>query len=166
MDDKGALAIVLGFGMCMLIPLVIVGGFLYVITKKARDRHAERMAMIEKGLVPPPDGARVSASVSGTGPGVTVTPMTPEGPKSRACVRAEFKSEPDPARTIGWAIGLLVTGVLWFATEHEIAAILIGIGAAYLTRGILGLKRDANPPAPPPPPAAAPEPQSFPGDVS
>src|SRR5437016_3366701 len=46
-----ALGILLGFGTCVIVPLAIVGAFLYIVTKKARDRHAERMAMIEKGLV-------------------------------------------------------------------------------------------------------------------
>jgi hypothetical protein len=113
----GALALFVGFGMCVIVPLGFIAGIVYVVTRRARARHDERMAMIAQGIVPPPDGPVVAAA--------------------RARVRA------DPTRGLGWAVGLLVCGALWVAGVAHFAAILIGAGAALFTRGVLGLRRDA-----------------------
>jgi hypothetical protein len=127
MAYQGALAIFLAFGMCVLVPLGFVAALVYVVTRRARARHEERMAMIAQGLVPPPDGPVIASA--------------------RATVRG------DPTRGLGWAVGLLVCGILWVAGAAHFAAMLIGAGAAFLTRGLLGLRRDAaGPPDPPLPP--------------
>jgi hypothetical protein len=47
----------------------------------------------------------------------------------------------DSARSIGWAVGLLVAGVLWMVFRVHFAALLLGLGAAWLTRGILEMRR-------------------------
>jgi len=117
MDYSGPLALFVAFGMCVLVPLGFVAALVYVVTRRARARHEERMAMIAQGIVPPADGKTVAAA--------------------RATVRA------DPTRGLGWAVGLLVCGALWVAGVAHFAAILIGAGAALLTRGIVGLRRDA-----------------------
>jgi hypothetical protein len=45
------------------------------------------------------------------------------------------------SRDIGWAAGLLVAGVLWFMSRHHFAALLLGLGTAYLTRALLEMRR-------------------------
>lgn len=77
--------------------------------------------MIAQGIAPPSDGSVIASE--------------------RIALRN------DPARGIGWAVGLLVAGVLWFGDGPHFAAILIGAGAAFLTRGIIGIRRDASGPA-------------------
>ena len=129
MAYQGTLAIFFAFGMCVIVPLGFVAALVYVVTRRARARHEERMAMIAQGLVPPPDGPAIVSA--------------------RATVRG------DPARGLGWAVGLIVAGVLWFAGGAHFAAILIGAGAAFLTRGLLGMRRDA---------AAPPDPTVPPGE--
>ena len=54
-----------------------------------------------------------------------------------------FDVDPDAAadRDIGWAVGLLVAGVLWCLGRSSIAALLLGAGSAILTRGLLGMRR-------------------------
>jgi hypothetical protein len=49
-------------------------------------------------------------------------------------------------RDIGWAVGLLVAGVLWCLGRWHFAALLLGAGAAILTRGLLGMRRGADAP--------------------
>jgi hypothetical protein len=49
-------------------------------------------------------------------------------------------------RDIGWAVGLLVAGILWCLGRWHFAALLLGAGAAILTRGLLGMRREARAP--------------------
>jgi hypothetical protein len=51
-------------------------------------------------------------------------------------------TEPAAARDLGWAAGLLVAGVLWCMRFH-FAAILLGLGAAFLTRGLVASRQRA-----------------------
>lgn len=46
-------------------------------------------------------------------------------------------------RRLAWAAGLLVTGGLWIVGHFHFAAILLGLGAALLTRGVLERRRRA-----------------------
>ena len=46
-------------------------------------------------------------------------------------------------RRLAWAVGLLVTGGLWIVGHFHFAAILLGLGAAFLTRGLLKRRRRA-----------------------
>ena len=48
------------------------------------------------------------------------------------------------ARDIGWATGLLVTGILWCVGRHHFAAILLGLGTAYLTRALVERRHRAG----------------------
>jgi len=59
----------------------------------------------------------------------------------RGARKADGVSDGDVARDLGLAVGLLVVGVLWCVSRHHFAAILLGVGAAALTRGLLGLRR-------------------------
>jgi hypothetical protein len=127
MDLDGALALFVGFGMCVLVPLACLAALVYLVTRRARARHDERMAMIAQGIHPPAEGTATAAA--------------------RITVRT------DPARHLSWAAGLLVCGIVWAFGSHHFAAILLGTGAAFLTRGLLGMRRDAaRPPEPPLPP--------------
>jgi hypothetical protein len=137
MESQMFMVLLIGFGVCVAVPLGIVGAILYLVTKRARDRHAERMAMIERGLVPPADGS------------VPPPPRAPEEVVARAAV--SYRPSPaDHAKSIGWAVGLAVAGVLFLVSEladlNGFGIVLTGIGAAYLTRGILGLRRERREP--------------------
>jgi len=117
------LALFLVFGMCVIVPLAVVAGIVWIVTRNARNRHDERMAAISRG--------------------VSETLDAPPWPAQPVVVARPRR---DPARGIGWAVGLLVCGLLWAAGVHHFASMLIGAGAGFLTRGILGLRRDPAPP--------------------
>jgi len=51
----------------------------------------------------------------------------------------------DPLRPIGWAVGLLVAGTLWVFTNHYFRGDPARAGAALLTRGLLGMRRNDDP---------------------
>jgi hypothetical protein len=64
-------------------------------------------------------------------------------PGAPAAVGAYAAADAD--RDIGWAVGLLVAGVLWCLGRYHFAALLLGAGAAILTRGLLGMRRESAP---------------------
>jgi hypothetical protein len=118
MDAETGLGIFLVFGMCVVVPLALIGGVVWIVVRSARHRHEQRMAAIARGGPPPVD-----------------EPQPPPPPPAA--------SAGDPARGIGWAVGLLSCGVLWACGVDPFASMLVGAGAGFLTRGVLGLRRDA-----------------------
>jgi hypothetical protein len=62
---------------------------------------------------------------------------------SRAAV-ASAEPTDTVARDIGWAAGLLVAGVLWCVGRHHFAALLLGLGTAYLTRALVERRHRAG----------------------
>jgi 4-hydroxybenzoate polyprenyltransferase len=114
--------IFVAFGMCVLVPLAFIAGIVWIVMRGARNRHEERMAAIARGAPAAADA--------------------PPWPAQPVALRRR-----DPARGIGWAVGLLVCGLLWALGVQHFASMLVGAGAGFLTRGILGMKRDAAPPA-------------------
>jgi hypothetical protein len=120
-------------GMCFLLPLAAIVAWAVIESKKARLRHDERLAMIERGI-PPSDAP---------------------APRSRDAspveIRADVRVGPlgrrrDPAPLMGWAVGLLVAGVMLMLPDRfELGAggiVLTAVGAAFLTRGIIGMRRE------------------------
>jgi 4-hydroxybenzoate polyprenyltransferase len=130
MHPTSASMIFVAFGMCVLVPLAFIGGIVWIVMRGARNRHEERMAAIARG----------------------VPPTSADAPPWPA--RPIVARRGDPARGIGWAVGLLVCGLLWALGVQHFASMLVGAGAGFLTRGILGMKRAAAPPpdreSPPP----------------
>jgi 4-hydroxybenzoate polyprenyltransferase len=130
--EQTGLGLFVVFGMCVLVPLAFIAAIVWIATRAARNRHEERMAAISRG-VPSPEA-------------------TPPWPARPAVVRRR-----DPARGIGWAVGLLVCGVLWAFGVQHFASILVGAGVGFLVRGVVGLKRDAaRPDSTVPPPGDSP----------
>lgn len=109
---EAGLALLLAFGMCVLVPIGLLATIVLVVMHRSKDRHAERMAMIDRGVAPP------------------------------------IVAERDPARALGWAVGLVVGGVLWmFAGTlglSRFGIVLTALGVAYVTRGILGWSRERS----------------------
>ncbi len=132
MMDPVGLSLFLGFGMCVFLPLGLAVALVYVLMTRSRDRHAERMAMIAQGLAPPADGS-------------SPPPLVPGG---TSAARGS-----DPVLRLGWAVGLVVLGVLWLLPDsldlNWFGILLAALGAAYLTRGIIGLKRSEAAPSDP-----------------
>ena len=54
---------------------------------------------------------------------------------------APFSAPRDAARDVGWAVGLLVAGALWMLGRFHFAALLLGVGAGLLARGLLASRR-------------------------
>ena len=138
MDAPATFGILLAFGMCVALPLAVVLGVVYHLNRRARERHAERMAMIDRGLVPdaaasaPPPPSQPSSQA----PQPAVEPPLPLAPQPVPAPKAA-----DPDQTIGWAVGLIVAGMLWIFGPSHFGALLVGCGAAYLTRGLLGMRK-------------------------
>jgi hypothetical protein len=133
--DRATLGILLAFGICVVIPVCGIVAWAVVEGRKSRMRHQERIAMIERGLVPPdgpppppPPGAAVETRVH------TYQYQVP---------RRDY----DVARGMGWAVGFLVAGALWMFTPFDgffantFGVVFLACGAAYMTRGIIGLTR-------------------------
>jgi 4-hydroxybenzoate polyprenyltransferase len=118
MYPTSASMIFVAFGMCVLVPLAFIGGIVWIVMRGARNRHDERMAAIARGV-----------------------PATADAPPWPA--RSIAARRRDPARGIGWAVGLLVCGLLWALGVSHFASMLVGAGAGFLTRGILGVRRDS-----------------------
>ena len=59
----------------------------------------------------------------------------------RRAVAADVDPRDTTSRDVGWAVGLLVAGVLWCVGRHHFAALVLGAGAAILTRGLLDMRR-------------------------
>ena len=51
---EAGLALLLSFGTCVLVPIGLLAAVVIVAMNRSRDRHAERMAMIDRGLSPGP----------------------------------------------------------------------------------------------------------------
>jgi len=113
--------ILLAFGMCVLVPLAFIAAIVWIVMRSARNRHDERMAAISRGV--PPESA-----------------AAPPWPAQPVAARRG-----DPARGIGWAVGLLVCGLLWALGVSHFASMLVGAGAGFLTRGVLGMRRGPAP---------------------
>jgi hypothetical protein len=107
--------------MCVFVPFAFIAGVVWLVARTARHRHEERMAAIEHG----------------------VTPSADAGPSRAQAVAAAPR---DPTRGLGWAAGLLVCGLMWYFGGRHFASILVGVGVAFLVRGIFGLRRDAASP--------------------
>lgn len=124
MESEVVMGIVLTFGMCVIVPLGFIGGLVYFLTRRARTRHEERMAMIARGMVP-----------------ADATPPSPPQP-------APLPRGSDSAVYLGWCVGIVVAGVLLLVrslTPLSLPGIAItAVGAGFLTRGIAGLKRAAG----------------------
>jgi hypothetical protein len=107
------LAALLTLGMCVFLPIGLLAAVVFLAMHRSRDRHAERMAMIDRGMAPSP------------------------------------RRERDPVRSVGWAAGLVVGGVLWMVSDtfdlSGFGILLTAVGVAYLTRGVLGLSRERMP---------------------
>lgn len=130
------LGMLFAFGMCIAVPVVAIVLWAVHSNRRARERHAERMAMIDRGLVP--DAAAAPAPPVPPPTALTATepappPAPPPAPKAA-----------DPNQTIGWAVGLIVAGALWIFGPSHFGALLVGCGAAYLTRGVLGMRKPAS----------------------
>ena len=133
----------LGSLMLFLPVLFIIGGTLVVLmamyqrTKTLEMRHRERMAMIDKGLVPPPER----------------DPSAFDGPPRAA-------AGPNRATSLGVAIvavglGLmLLIGVAGGAPEAAIGVggAVVVLGAAFIVNGRLSAYAQPVPPPSPPPP--------------
>jgi hypothetical protein len=126
MVNEGALFLFFAFGMCVMVPIAILAAVVYLVTRRARQRHEERMALIAQGLSP--DGAPPPPPAPDAPPGAPVPPRPP--------------ARDDRSDGLAWAVGLLVCGLLWAVGCAHFAAMLLGAGAGFLTRGILGMKRD------------------------
>jgi len=126
----GLSGIFIVFGMCVLVPLAFIAGLVWLIARHARNRHEERMAAIARGAASPADA-----------PPWRAAPPLPVVPRRR-----------DPFRGVGWAVALLACGLLWAFDVPHFACMLVGAGAGFLVRGVLGLRRDAARPDDPLPP--------------
>ncbi len=118
MDPYAGFGLLFAFGMCIFVPLAFIGAIVWIVVRTTRHRHEERMAAIERGVAPP------AAAQSWSAPPVAARPR-------------------DPLRGLGWAAGLLVCGLMWYFGGRHFASILVGVGVAFLVRGILGLRQDA-----------------------
>ena len=151
----------LGFGQ--LIGLVVVIGFILAVlvdkvldSQRRQQAHRERMAMIEKGIVPPPeaDPARWEAFLAATKrPDVDDVADVAADVRERVGHRVRRDHQPaDVARAFGIllvAIGLGLGNMLYFVGAGQRAAIGIGgmvlcIGAGFLTLSIVGRRPPAH----------------------
>jgi hypothetical protein len=109
---EAGLALLLAIGMCVFVPIGVLATIVIVVMNRSRNRHAERLAMIDRGLVPAPAPAQ---------PG-------------------------DSSSAIGWAVGIVVGGLLWMVSDtfdlSGFGILVTAVGVAYLTRGILGWSRE------------------------
>ena len=143
-----------------LIPvLVLVGLFIlaaFWISRRARMReltHRERLALIEKGLIPP-------AELYPGGP--ELLPGHAAAPGAAAFSRTASRFRSAGIMLVG--LGAAVACVIALAASQTQVGIGIGgaiaaIGAAMIVNGILGV-REAQPA-----PASRPEPPALPGDL-
>ena len=122
MIEHTGFGILLMFGMCVVVPLALIGGVVWIVMRSARQHHEQRMAAIARGAP---------------------SPLEAPPPFPPAAAAPPVAAGRDPARGIGWAVGLLVCGVMWSFDISAFASMLVGAGAGFLTRGILGLRRDA-----------------------
>lgn len=142
-----------------LIPVLLMVGLFVLaalwISRRGRGRelaHRERLAMIEKGLMPP-------AELYPGGPELYLgRPSEPGGTISKAARR--FRSAGVIFVGLGVAVGLII-GLA--ADQPGIAAGIgggiVAIGAAMIVNGVLGARDIAA--APP----LSPQPPSLPGDL-
>ena len=111
---EAGLALLLSFGMCVLVPIGLLATIVVVAMNRSRNRHAERMAMIDRGLVPGPLPRPVPQR----------DPYRLIGWATGLVVGGVLWMVSDTFDLSGF--GILVTAV----------------GVAYLTRGILGWSRE------------------------
>ena len=69
---EAGLALLLAFGMCVLVPIGVLTTIVLVVMHRSRDRHFEQMAMIDRGLVPPPASQRDPGRAIGWATGIVV----------------------------------------------------------------------------------------------
>ena len=120
--------VMLAFAICVVLPLGAIAAGVLITMRRAQQRHAERMAMIAQGLIPPQRGETVQ--------------YTTPAPGQPQIATVRVREANDHAKNIGWAVACLVAGVLWLAGEfyeNPMGVILTALGAMYLTRGILGV---------------------------
>lgn len=136
MEPTAMLTILLVTGMCVVVPLAAIGGILWFVMRRARARHDERMAMIAQGIAPPNGAAH-----------------SPPQPPQDAAVADAAASAPPPlaapaSDTLPWAIGLTVGGVLWLVSDvfdfTLIGIFLTAVGAGYVTRAVIGMRRERS----------------------
>jgi len=111
---EAGLALLLSIGMCVLVPIGMLAAIVLVVMSRSRNRHAERMAMIDRGLVPG-----------------TVPPPLPQRDPHRLIGWAT-----------GLVVGGVLWMVSDTFDLSVFGIVLTAIGVAYLTRGVLGLARD------------------------
>ena len=111
------LGLLVAFGMCVLVPVGLLAAIVLVLMTRSRDRHAERMAMIERGLAPGP----------------VPTAARPRDPyRLIGCAT-------------GIVVAGVLWMVSETFDLSGFGILLTAIGVAYLTRGILGLSRERVP---------------------
>jgi hypothetical protein len=108
---EAVLALLIAFGMCVLVPIGLLAAIVYVFMRRSQDRHSERMAMIDRGVAP---GA--------------IPPPSPE--PGRAVGWAA-----------GVVVGGVLWMLADTLDLSRFGIILTAVGVAYLTRGVLGLAR-------------------------
>jgi len=112
---EAVLALLIAFGMCVLIPIGLLAAIVLVFMRRSQDRHSERMAMIDRGVAP---GA---------------VPM-PSPEPGRAVGWAT-----------GVVVGGVLWMFADTLDLSRFGIILTAVGVAYLTRGVLGLARGRRP---------------------
>jgi hypothetical protein len=111
---EAGLALLLTFGMCVLVPIGFLAAIVLVAMSRSRNRHAERMAMIDRGLVP----------------GVVPPPLAQRDPNRLV------------GWATGLVVFGVLWMVSDTFDLSGFGILLTAVGVAYLTRGVLGLVRD------------------------
>jgi hypothetical protein len=118
-------------GLMVVVPVAGIVAWAVVANRKDRRRHEERLAMIERGLVPsdvPPP-----------------LPPPPPAQSQSAPSTAPEQSSDDIATGLGWAAGIFSAGVLFlFGDFNFLGVIVTACVAGYLTRGLVGLSRSKS----------------------
>ena len=106
---EAMVALLIAFGMCVLVPIGLLAAIVLVFMRRSQDRHSERMAMIDRGVAP---GA---IPVPSPEPGRAVGWAT------------------------GIVVGGVLWMLADTLDLSRFGIILTAVGVAYFTRGVLGL---------------------------
>jgi hypothetical protein len=143
----------------VIMPLTIVAGGVVVIvmamyqrTKTLEMQHRERLAMIERGLMPPPD------------PGAPRNLFAPAPRAAAAAAPPRSRYTTLGVAMVGVGLGLML--LIGVAGGTPDAGIGIGgavaiLGAAFIVNGYLQRSAHVPPAQPPSPPMPAPPSRSF-----